>query len=308
MVACSGGMDSTVCLHLLGALQPSLGHTLVVGHVDHGLRANSPADQTFVSGIAATASVEFAAVTLRLTDGADLQNRARNQRYRALKKLAREHGCERIVTAHHADDQAETFLMRASRGAGPGALGGIRWRRGDIVRPLLGVTRADLAGFAAAQGIEYRDDPSNRAQRFERNRMRATVLPALEAARPGAIAGLCRTATNVASAQDAADWWARAALVATGVFAVGEGGTPTVTVPREQLPQTGEVLWPWLACVADRLGAPTPSQASASELARIISANPHPGTHCNILGMTAEFTDEHMCVSARDVAHPQSAD
>ena len=192
LAAVSGGIDSTVLADALvkaGSLRsPAL--RVVIGHVHHGLRgAEADADQDAVAALAARLGVRFAARRVdphALREGTSsrerptLQEAARTARYAALDEIAAELGAQRIATAHHADDQAETVLLRLFRGSGPDGLGGIPERSPDgrIVRPLLRLTRADLERYAAARELAWRDDSSNTSPDYARNRLRAW-LPAL---------------------------------------------------------------------------------------------------------------------------------
>lgn len=191
LVAASGGIDSTVLAHALAALAPRLGLRVALGHVNHGLRgAESDADEDFVRRLGATLGARVASV--RVDPGAlriggasrsrpTLQEAARRLRYDALLALAEQEGCERIATAHHGDDQAETLLLRLLRGTGPDGLGGIPERswEGRVVRPLLRVSRAAIEAWARAQGLSWREDSSNSSPRYRRSRLRTRWLPGL---------------------------------------------------------------------------------------------------------------------------------
>jgi len=194
LVACSGGVDSTALFHGLHLLAGELELELVLGHVHHGLRgAEADAD---LEAVRALGSRFGAPVRVdRLEPGAlrgsgpsrarlTLQEAARCARYRALADQARRAGAERIATAHHRDDQAETVLLRLLRGAGPDALGGIPERSPDgrIVRPLLGVGRKEIVEHVRAAGLSWREDASNESRRYARNRLRHDWLPGLEQA------------------------------------------------------------------------------------------------------------------------------
>ena len=197
LVAVSGGNDSVCLLALLHRLARPLGLRLAVGHVDHGLRGEaSRADARFVAERARALGLRFDARRVapdELREGASsrerltLQEAARALRYRALYAMADEwaaagSGEEAVIaTAHHADDQAETVLLRVLRGCGPEGLGGIpeRSRDGRVVRPLLGVGRAELEGYRAARGLAFREDASNARDDYARNRLRHHVVPQL---------------------------------------------------------------------------------------------------------------------------------
>jgi tRNA(Ile)-lysidine synthase len=191
LVAVSGGLDSTALLHLLHAQAGRHRLVLSVGHVNHGLRgAESDADEAAVHALSARLGLPVRSLRAdprpRREGGPSrarptLQEAAREARYAGLRQLAAEHGAERIATAHTADDQAETVLLRLLRGSGPDGLGGIPERSPDgvIVRPLLAVSRAELTAFAAERGLDWREDASNAKAEYARNRLRLRWLPGL---------------------------------------------------------------------------------------------------------------------------------
>jgi tRNA(Ile)-lysidine synthase len=189
-VACSGGADSIALLHLLCALRPGI----VVLHVDHGLRDESSADAAFVAMTADALGlqVHVERVDVDRTTGS-LEGAARDARYRALEEMAVVAGARYVATAHTLDDQAETVLQRLMRGA---SLDGIAPMRGMFVRPLLGVRRSALRTYLVDQAISWREDPSNVDQRFERNWVRARLLPQIAERRPGIVDVLARTASR----------------------------------------------------------------------------------------------------------------
>lgn len=191
LVAVSGGVDSTVLLHALAAAAPELRLSLAAGHVNHGLRGpDSDADEAAARCSAEALGVSFVAERVdpsALRQGRPsrarptLQEAARRVRYDALGRLAARVGAERIATAHTADDQAETVLLRLLRGCGPDGLGGIPERSADgvVVRPLLGVARSQVLAYARSQGLSWREDPSNARPEFARSRLRHQWLPGL---------------------------------------------------------------------------------------------------------------------------------
>jgi len=195
VVALSGGADSVALLHLLrfSAGLPSL--RLCAAHVDHAMRPSSSGDADWVRGLCQAWNVPLH--VCRLDPPPRTEAQARRLRYAFLEEVRREVGARWVLTAHHADDQAETVLFRAARGAGLGGLQGIRETRSPGVwRPLLPFRRAELRAYAAACLLAWRDDPTNRDP-LVRNVLRSRVLPALEAVVPGAggaLAGLARHA------------------------------------------------------------------------------------------------------------------
>jgi tRNA(Ile)-lysidine synthase len=202
-LAVSGGADSLALLHAARTLAGRRGWRLAVVTVDHGLRPSSPADAAFVADHAKTLGVEARLVAL---DPADLaagraagpEGAARAARYQALEAAADELGCGFLATGHTLDDQAETVLLQLLRGAGPDGLAAMGVRTGRLLRPLLGVRRAETRACCAALGVRWREDESNADQRLLRNAVRARLLPLLEDLRPGAATTLARTAALAA--------------------------------------------------------------------------------------------------------------
>lgn len=200
-VAVSGGPDSMALLALAHATVPTIAAT-----VDHRLRPESGAEARMVADWCAANGIPHA--TFVPSDGwapQSIQADARVLRYALLTDWARENGATVLLTAHHADDQAETFLMRAGRGSGVTGLGGIRASRDDrgitIARPLLGWRRAELRALVDAQGLPSVDDPSNADPRFDRVRMRDWLSDAPIDAR--AVAQSAAACAEAASALDA---------------------------------------------------------------------------------------------------------
>ncbi len=228
LVALSGGLDSVVLLHLLRSLPREARPSLVAAHFDHRMRPGSGADADWVAGLcrAWRIPLERAAAPSAPVSEAE----ARALRYAFLRAAAARAGASLIVTAHHADDQAETVLFRALRGAGLVGLSGIAPHRGDLVRPLLPFTRTELEAHAHAAGLRWRDDPSNLDLRYARNRLRLRVLPALEAVIPGAAGALARSADAARGAEAA--WSALLEHVETDVVAARAEGVTEVARTR----------------------------------------------------------------------------
>lgn len=189
VVAVSGGADSVALLHLLVQLRAALELTLHVAHLNHGLRAASADDAAFVQALGERWHVatmieanDVGAVCAR--KGWSLEEGARRVRYAFLLDVAKGCDASTIVTAHTADDQAETVLMRLIRGAGLMGLGAIPMKRQLeqhwIVRPLLDIWRREIIEYLQAARITYREDATNRDRRFVRNRVRHELLPLLE--------------------------------------------------------------------------------------------------------------------------------
>ncbi len=228
-VAVSGGLDSVVLLDVLASTAAAHGARLRVVSIDHGLRPEAPDEVRRVGALAAARDLPFRGVRLDVPRGADLAARLRRARRAAL--LA--DGADRIATAHHRDDQAETVLHHLLRGGGLDGLRGMRWRDGAWVRPLLGEPRDALRAYAEAGALTWTEDPSNPGSL--RGRMRA-VMPALDALHGGAAGALARSARLLA--RDAAlidhladEAWRRCA-VAGGLDAAGVRREPPALQAR----------------------------------------------------------------------------
>lgn len=184
LLALSGGRDSASLLH---ALWRSGRWPFSAAIVDHGLFPTSRMHALSAAASAATLGIEARILEAdRATYASQVrlhgpEAAARDVRYRCLREHAAEMGAIYIVTAHTADDQAETLLMRLGEGTGLRGLAGIPRRNGMIIRPWLEVSRADVAIYAATHGVQVVEDPSNVEPRFLRNAVRGAVLPAMAA-------------------------------------------------------------------------------------------------------------------------------
>src|SRR3954452_6865810 len=206
-IAVSGGPDSLALLLLAAAARAGAGEAATV---DHALREASRAEAETVATICKRLGVPHTILTAAWneTPGTAIQERARGERYRLLGFWAEERGLATLATAHHADDQAETFLMRLSRGSGVRGLAGMRRRSVapgtdvGLVRPLLDWRRAELESVCGDAGVNPVTDPSNDDRRFERVRIRQ-ALAAADWLDPQAIA---RSAANLSAADAGLDW------------------------------------------------------------------------------------------------------
>ncbi len=212
LVACSGGPDSTAMLHALARLAPELGVAIEVASVDHGLRAESAAEVAAVGAFARDLGLPFLPLAVRVS-GPGLPAAAREARYEALLGAARERGARWIAVGHTRDDQAETVLARLLRGAGVAGLTGIEPSRADgVVRPLIDCSREDVLAYVAEHGLAVVSDPTNGDARYERTRIRNTLLPALEAEDPRVRAHLADLADEARAIAEHLDALADAAL------------------------------------------------------------------------------------------------
>ncbi len=184
LVAVSGGADSMALLHVLGLLRREVAFGLFAHGVDHGLRSEAAAELDVAEGFARSLEVPFERTRVEVAPGGNLQARARDARWGALRAAAIRAGASRIATGHHADDRAETMLMRILRGTGAAHLGVLPALDGDRIRPMLRARRADVEAHVRRHRIPHSLDPSNGDPRFLRTRVRLELLPVLERLNP----------------------------------------------------------------------------------------------------------------------------
>lgn len=198
-VAVSGGPDSMALLWLAATLFPG---QVQAATVDHGLRSGSAAEARMVAAYCAREHVPHMTLKPRAPIQGSLQAAARTERYALLDQWRDAQGLDHILTAHHADDQLETIIMRLNRSSGVGGLAAIRAANGAVLRPLLGWRRSELTQLALDQHLPFVDDPSNGDDRFDRARLRH-ALRQQTAIDPEAAA---RSARWLAEADEALDW------------------------------------------------------------------------------------------------------
>lgn len=218
VVGLSGGPDSTALLEALASLRRERGLVVVAAHLDHRLRPAARADAAFCADLCRSLDVPLetgrADVKARARrDKQGLEAAARAERHAFLRRVAAKHRAAAIALGHTLDDQAETLLLRLVRGAGGDGLAAMRPCAGDLFRPLLAVSRAEVLAHLKRRGLAFREDESNRDPRHDRNRLRHDWLPRLERAFHGQVrAHLAATAELLAKDADALDGWARRAL------------------------------------------------------------------------------------------------
>ena len=194
LVGLSGGADSVALTLLLLELSATAEFSVAgLGHFNHQLRAAAGGDEQFCRDLAARLGLPLAAGAAdvrayALAERLSLEDAARRSRYTFLHRAAANAGADLIAVGHTRDDQAETFLLKLSRGAGLAGLGGIYPRRGIVIRPLLDASRADLRAWLQARGQGWVEDESNASLDNARSRIRHRVLPELDAAYRGAAA------------------------------------------------------------------------------------------------------------------------
>lgn len=211
-VALSGGMDSVTLLYLLKEL-PERQFTLEAAHVHHGLRAAADGDAEFCQRLCKAWGISLTvfrgdAKGYAKEHGMSLEEGARVLRYGFLEPLA-DGKMNFVVTAHHREDQQETFFINLYRGSGSRGLAGIAPQRGGYLRPMLGIPKAEIIAFAGEQGLEYVTDETNADTAFLRNFLRHRVLPLLQSREEGDFAkGLSAAMEALREEDEALCQWA----------------------------------------------------------------------------------------------------
>jgi tRNA(Ile)-lysidine synthase len=240
LVGLSGGADSVALTDALASLRRRRGFRLVAAHLDHRLRPGSGEDAAFCTELCRRLDVPLrsGAAEVRARAGRErggLEQAARRERYAFLRRVGEEEGAAVIAVAHTRDDQAETLLLRLLRGAGATGLGGMRPRTGDLVRPLLGVSRQDVLAHLRERGLAWREDPTNADTGHRRNRVRHELLPYLEERfNPGIRAALARTASILAD--EAAHVRAEAEDLVAGIGREDDGALVLRRAPLAEAP------------------------------------------------------------------------
>ncbi|MDZ4338541.1 MAG: tRNA lysidine(34) synthetase TilS [Pseudomonas sp.] len=221
-VALSGGLDSTVLLHLLASLaQREALPPLSAIHIHHGLQAAADAWPAHCRELCAALSVPLQVEYVQVLPGASLERAAREARYAAFAARLGAGGV--LLTAQHRDDQAETLLFRLLRGAGVQGLSAMPVSRalgaGQLVRPLLNCSRDELLAYAREHKLAWTEDPSNADERFSRNYLRRQVIPTLLSRWPQASANMARSAAHLGEAAQLLDELAQQDMAAAQVSA-----------------------------------------------------------------------------------------
>lgn len=268
-VGLSGGADSTALLLACARKWPGQVQAI---HVHHGLQAAADGFEEHCAALCQSLNVSLWVKRLdaRHTPGQSPEDAARQARYKAFEAVAiaskAQAAIKSIAIAQHADDQVETLLLALSRGAGIAGLAAMpaRWERAGVVwhRPLLQVAGADIRSWLRLQGQPWVEDPTNTDQRYTRNRIRAQLLPALEAAFPAFRDTFARSASNAAQAAELLDELAQQDLLLVGA-------PPHITALQGlSRARQANVLRHWLRVAY----ATTPSAAQLGELLNQLAA------------------------------------
>jgi len=199
LVACSGGADSVALLTFLQQQKETLGITLGCVHANHGLRAEeSDDDERFVELMCRELDIPFHTKTLPIREilereKGNLQDICRSERYKFFELVMQQGGYDKLVVAHHADDQVESVFMGLTRGTRTSGISPKRdFGTGEIIRPFLSVTRKQLEQYLTEQDYTYREDSSNQKDTYMRNRFRHHIVPLLQEENPNVAAVIAK--------------------------------------------------------------------------------------------------------------------
>lgn len=267
VVAWSGGLDSTVLLHCLVSQADDRLQVRAV-HVDHGLQGAAVQFRRFCRRTARSWRVPLRVMRIEVpaARGASIEEEARRARRAALVRALAPG--ELLLTAQHADDQLETMLLALMRGAGPKGLAGMPARlplaHTCLLRPLLESDRAAILAYARANGLEWVEDPSNAASRFDRNYLRNEVLPVLKARWPAAAHTVSRSARHCATAAALLE-----AAAASDLDAAADGAGLALTILRRfSGMRRAAVLRAWIT----QSGARAPNERHLHQIEAMMSA------------------------------------
>ena len=204
ITAVSGGGDSVALLHLISSFREYMGWEVAVLHIDHRVRKDSGSDIVFVENLAKSLGLDFICRRLDKPTEGSLESYFSTERQIIYEETAE--GKRLVATGHTANDRAETLVMRLLEGSGLRGLGGMDYCGiGPVRRPLLDFSREQLRRYLKNNGIKWLEDPSNKNDRFLRNRIRHEVIPAFEAVSPESVIAMARSSANLAMWRDLAD-------------------------------------------------------------------------------------------------------
>ena len=262
LVAFSGGMDSAVLLHMLAGLRQTTGITLRAIHIHHGISRYADDWQRHCQQVCDDLNIPLLVrkVTLR-TEGRGTEAAAREARYAAFSELLQRG--EALVTAHHQDDQCETLLLALKRGSGPAGLSAmppvLPFSSEVLIRPLLSFTRQQLAAYAAQYQLKWVEDDSNQDTSYDRNFLRAEILPQLEQRWPHFTAAVTRSAELCGEQEALLDELLRPELEG---LVTDDNALPVAPLTGFSAVKRAAILRRWL----EYCGAPMPSRDALTRL------------------------------------------
>lgn len=248
VVAYSGGLDSTVLLHMLSEQKASFGFKLEAVHIHHGLSPNADDWASFCQQTCKVLNIPIKVVQVDVAkdSGVGTEAAARHARYEALAQSK----ADLIVLAHHQDDQAETLIIQLLRGSGVKGMAAMPVLDAErrLFRPLLGITREELMRYATTHGLDWVEDESNQDQRYDRNYLRHALMPVIERRFKSAKKVLARTAAHMAESAKLLDDLAAMDAACTGLSEREiKQRLPITCLQQLSLPRARNLLRWWLA-------------------------------------------------------------
>ena len=206
----SGGADSVCLLYILNDLKKEYALSITAVHVNHMIRETAGRDEDFTEKLCDRLGISFKAVktdcpAIAKRDGISVEEAGRNERYRIFAAVGDEKygkGAYKIAVAHHMDDLAETLVFNMARGTGIGGLRGVKAKNGNLIRPLLGVTRSEIEAFLDKRKVTHVEDETNLSDDYARNRIRHKLIPAMNEITEKAVKHMASTASQLGEIED----------------------------------------------------------------------------------------------------------
>ncbi len=284
VLAVSGGRDSMVMMNAFLRLATDPQGQLIIAHIDHGVRPESSLDAAFVEAAACNAGLPFICRKLEAglpSNGRSPEDFWRSERYRILLEIRARAGASAVATAHTATDHLETILLRLTAGTGPRGLLGIRFHRKDgVIRPMLEITREEIARFADANEIRWREDCSNADISRPRNAIRHSVIPALRAINPEVERAAVRGSSLLAEEDNFLSELARNLLLASG----WKDTLPAILQTRFFITEPAALTLRCAAAVYSALSGSTGFRTEAAHIRALANCFVGKASHCPLPG------------------------
>ena len=303
LAAVSGGLDSMCLLHLLSTWGRERNLAVTAAHFNHRLRETAERDEEFVREWCAEHDVSFVSGCgdvrkVAAEQGLTLEEAARDLRYAFLSEQKKALGCTWVLTAHHADDNAETMLLNLLRGTGLRGLAGIPDRRDSIVRPFLQVTREELVAYAEEHHIPHVEDETNELDDAARNVLRHHVLPVLRQLNPRTVENMSRTARLLAEDERTLERMTGQLLHHANVEPGHAAYLPVKACEEYPKAIVGRALWSLMISV----GGHRKDLSAAHVEAAAALLQKEPGQEITLpYGMVARREAEHLCICRRSL-------
>lgn len=272
IVAISGGPDSVALLDILTKFSQSSLHAeqklrLVIAHVNHGIRGREAfRDEEFVRKLAARYGLPFELRRVQLAGRSAQEEEGRRARRKFFEQLRKKYHARFIVTAHTADDQAETIVMNLIRGSGPAGLAGMKMVEGAYFKPFLETPKVEIFSFLKAHKLAFRRDRTNRDTRYTRNFIRKKILPLMEKINPSLAATLSENAKIFRVLEDELEQKAEAFLKPRSPLKRRSPRERLATVPRRAFLALSEALQNAVIQLMFRRGTRQPYRLSAAKV------------------------------------------